>query len=98
MGSCWSGPTVSLLSTLSSCASPHGFSSEFYGWTAESGRRYVIWLGGYGFQVSFQELFSFTFEIQEHDAIAELRVTGDYASADVDGDVVEPESGMNVCG
>jgi hypothetical protein len=55
-------------------------------------------LGGDGFQVSFQEVFSFAFEIQEHYAVAVLRVTGDYASADFDGDIVEPESGVNVGG
>jgi hypothetical protein len=43
-------------------------------------------------------LVSIGFEVEEHDAIAELGVTSDYASADDDGTIVEPESGMNAGG
>jgi hypothetical protein len=43
-------------------------------------------------------LISIAFEIEEHDAVAELGVASDYASADDDGAIVEPESGMNTGG
>jgi len=58
----------------------------------------AIGLGGDGCEVAFQDLISIGFEVEEHDAVAELRVTGDYATADDDGAIVEPESGMNAGG
>lgn len=55
------------------------------------------WLsGGDGFEIAEEELFSVVLEIEEHDAIAELGVASDDASANMDGAVVEPESGLNV--
>ena len=47
----------------------------------------AIWLGGDGCEVAFQDLISIGFEVEEHDAVAELRVTGDYATADDDGEI-----------
>jgi len=35
-------------------------------------------------------------EFEEHDAVAELRVAGDDASADVESTIVEPESDIDV--
>jgi hypothetical protein len=36
-------------------------------------------------------LFSLTFELHEHDAVAELGMAGDDESSDDDGAAVEPE-------
>jgi len=41
-------------------------------------------------------LFVIGFEFEEHDAVAELGVASDDASADVDGAIVEPESDVDV--
>jgi len=51
--------------------------------------------GGDRLQVTAQELFSLTFEIQEHDAVAELGMAGDDASLDDDGVTAEPEGDLH---
>lgn len=52
--------------------------------------------GSDGVEIADEELFSVAFEIEEHDAIAELGVAGDDASANMEGAIVEPESGLDV--
>ena len=54
----------------------------------------VTSLCGYGFEISFQQRFSFTFKIHKHDAVAEFGMAGDDETLDDDGIAVEPEGGM----
>jgi hypothetical protein len=52
---------------------------------------------GDGVHVSVQELFGcLTFKCFKHDAVAELRMTGDYSSVDDDRVGVEPEGGLDL--
>ena len=46
------------------------------------------------FQVALEYFFVSLFKLYEHDAVAELRMAGDDASADEDGDVIQPERGV----
>jgi hypothetical protein len=50
-----------------------------------------------GMQVTVQELFSLTFEIHEHDAIAELGMASDDASLDDDVGAAEPKGDLHAC-
>ena len=52
-------------------------------------------LGGDGLQVAVQELISLTFEIQEHDAVAELGMAGYDSPLDGYGGVTEPEGELH---
>ena len=69
---------------------------EFAG-PALPAERAVPLLGGDRLQVTAQELISFTFEIHEHDAVAELGMAGDDASLDDDGVAAEPEGDLQAC-
>lgn len=46
--------------------------------------------------VALQKLFAILFELQEHDAVAELGVAGNHAPAKIDGRIVEPEAAMSI--
>jgi len=51
---------------------------------------------GEGGEVAGEELFVVALEFEEHDAVAELGVAGDDASADVGWVAIEPESAIDV--
>jgi len=53
-------------------------------------------LGGDRFEILGEKLFAFAFEFEEHNAIAELGVTGDDASANADRGLVEPKGRLDV--
>ena len=53
-------------------------------------------LDGDGFEILGEKLFAFGLEFEEHNAVAELRVTGHDASANADRGLVEPKSSLDV--